>query len=193
MGLKNSPATFQRVMNNILRGLTYKICLVYLDDVIIFGKTLEEHNKNLEEVLKRLAQHGVKLQTDKCELLRPELKYLGHVITPDGIKTNPKKLKAVEEFKILKNVKELKGFLEFTGYYRKFIKNYSNISKPLTSLLKKESECRWSESCDKKITELKHCLLTDPILQYPDLNHEFNLITNASNYALGAVLTQKNK
>ena len=99
MGLKNSPATFQRVMNNILRGLTYKICFVYLDDIIIFDKTLEEHNKNLEEVLKRLAQHGVKLQTDKCKFLRPELEYLGHVITPDGIKkTNPKKLKAVEEF-----------------------------------------------------------------------------------------------
>ena len=123
MGLKNSPATFQRVMNNILRGLTYRICFVYLDDIIIFGKTLEEHNKNVEEVLKRLAQHGVKLQTDKCEFLRPESEYLGHVITPDGIKTNPKKLKAVEEFKIPKNVKELKGFLVLTGYYRKFIKN----------------------------------------------------------------------
>ena len=109
-GLKNAPATFQRTMDTAFRGLIGKICFVYLDDIVVFGSTIQEHNQNLVSVLERLRQTGLKLQPDKCKYLRPELEYLGHIITEDGVKPNPKKLEAVMNFKRHSNVTEVKYF-----------------------------------------------------------------------------------
>ena len=115
-GLKNAPATFQRMMDTALRGLINRHCFVYLDDIIIFGQSIEEHNNNLAIVLQRLRELGLKIQPDKCEFLKPELEYLGHIVTADGVKPNPKKIEAVKNFKIPTNPTEVKSFLGLAGY-----------------------------------------------------------------------------
>ena len=120
-GLKNAPATFQRMMDTALRGLINNHCFVYLDDIIIFGQTIEQHNKNLAIILQRLRELGLKIQPDKCEFLKPELEYLGLIVTAKGVKPNPKKIDAVKNFKIPKNPTDVKSFLGLSGYYRKFI------------------------------------------------------------------------
>lgn len=136
-GLKNAPATFQRMIDTALRGLIGKNYFVYLDDIITFGNTIEEHNQNLAKLFQRLRDTELKLQVDKCEFLKPELEYLGHLITPSGVKPNPAKLSAIKNFKIPKNVTQVKSFLGLTGYYRNFIKNFAKLSKSLTELTKK--------------------------------------------------------
>ena len=135
-GLKNSPATFQRMMDTAFRGLIGKICFIYLDDIVVFGSTIQEYNQNLVSVLERLRQTGLKVQPDKYKYLRPELEYLGHIVTEDGVKPNLKKLEAVKNFKRPSNITEVKSSLGLTGYYRKFIKNFSSKAKSLTELTK---------------------------------------------------------
>ena len=189
-GLKNAPATFQRMMDNALRGLVGKHCFVYLDDIVIFGKTIEEHNENLILLLDRLKNVGLKLQPDKCEYLRPELEYLGHLITADGVKPNPEKIKAVKEFRIPANVTEIQSFLGLAGYYRKFIKNFSHIAKPLTDSTKKDNPFKWLNKHQEAFENLKEILCTAPVLRFPDYKKEFTLTTDASNVGLGAVLSQ---
>lgn len=189
-GLKNAPATFQRMMDGALRGLIGKHCFVYLDDIVIFGSTIEEHNKNLILMLERLREVGLKLQPDKCEYLRPELEYLGHLITSEGVKPNPAKIGAIKNFKAPTNVKEVQCFLGLAGYYRKFIKNFSHIAKPLTTLIKKDNPFNWSEKHHEAFNTLKNALCTAPVLRFPDYNKEFTLTTDASNVGLGAVLSQ---
>ena len=124
-----------------------KNCFVYLDDIQVLGNTIEEHNQNLVKLLKRLRQVGLKLQPNKCEYLRPELEYLGHLITKDGVKLNPEKIEAIKNFIIPKNVTNVQSFLGLAGYYRKFIKNFSTIAKPLTELTKKTKSFNWSDKC----------------------------------------------
>ena len=119
-----------------MQGLIGKHCLVYLD-IIIFGTTIQKHNKNLAIVLERLLQSGLKLQPDKCEILKLELEYLEHLVTADGIKLNPNKLRIVTSFPTPRNPTQIKSFLGLTGYYRKFIRNFSKIAQPLTDLTKK--------------------------------------------------------
>lgn len=126
-------------VDRALQGLIEKHCLVYLDAIIIFGTTIQEHNKNLAIVLERLLQTGLKLQPDKCEILKPELEYLGHLVTADGIKPNPNKFRAVTSFPILKNPTQIKS-LGLIGYYRKFIRNFSKIAQSLTDLTKKKKK-----------------------------------------------------
>ena len=144
-GLKNAPATFQRMMDTALRGLINKHCFVYLDDIIIFGQSIEENNSNLAIILQRLRELGLKIQPDKCEFLKPELGYLGHIVTAEGVKPNPQKLEAVSNFKQPRNPTDIKSFLGLAGYYRKFIRNFSKIAKPLTELTKKETPFHWTD------------------------------------------------
>jgi len=136
-GLKNAPPTFQRMMNKGLKGLIGNNCFVYIDDIIVYGKTIEDHNKNLRMLFERLRQVGLKLQSDKCEYLRPELEYLRHIISEHGIKPNPNRTEKVKNYPVLKNPKKIKQFLGLVGYYRKFIKDFLKIAKLLTKLLQK--------------------------------------------------------
>jgi hypothetical protein len=131
-GLKNAPATFQRAMNSILGEYIGTICFVYLDDIIIIGKDLKTHLQNLAKVLKRLAEFNLKIQLDKCEFMRRETEFLGHVITQEGIKPDPEKITKILYWKLPKTQKEIKQFLGLSGYYRRFIKDYSKIVKPMT-------------------------------------------------------------
>lgn len=189
-GLKNAPATFQRVMDNILREHIGVICLVYMDDIIIFSTSLQEHLVNLSKILETLRKHNLKIQIDKSEFLQKEVAFLGHIVTPEGVKPNPEKIKVIQNWPLPKNEKELKGFLGTMGYYRKFIKDFAKIAKPLTQQLRKGEKITHTPEFVSAFTRCKNILTSSHVLQRPDFTKKFVLTTDASNYALGAVLSQ---
>lgn len=189
-GLKNAPATFQRVMDNVLQGLQGKHCLVYMDDIIIFSSSLQEHITSIKLVFQRLIENNMKIQLDKSEFMHKTVEFLGHIVTPEGIKPNPKKIEAVKDFPIPRTQKDIKSFLGLVGYYRKFIKDFAKITKPMTACLKKNKKVIHNQDFVKSFQLCKHLLINDPILQHPDFTKPFILTTDASNYAIGAVLSQ---
>lgn len=190
MGLKNSPSTFQRVMDNVLKDLQNVVCLVYLDDIIVFSTSLQEHMVNLEKVFTKLRESNFKVQMDKSEFLKLETAYLGHIITKDGIKPNPDKIQAIEKYPLPRTPKEIKQFLGLVGYYRKFIPDFARITKPLTQCLKKGRQVVVNTQYIDCFEKCKQLLTNDPILQYPDFTRDFILTTDASNVAIGAILSQ---
>ena len=137
-GLKNVPATFQRLMDKILMKYLHKFCFVYMDDIVIFSKSLQEHLQHIKLIFDELREHGLKIQLDKSEFLRKEVPFLGNIITPEGIKSNPDKIEAIIKYPIPKTQTEVRTYLGLTGFYRKFIKNYSKISKPHSDTLTKK-------------------------------------------------------
>jgi hypothetical protein len=189
-GLKNAPATFQRVMDNIMAGLQNELCMVYMDDIIIYSSTFDEHIKRLTQIFERLKKYNLKLQPDKCEFLRREVAYLGHMVTSEGVKPNPDKIKAVLDFPEPKNQRDIKSFLGLTGYYRRFVKDYAQITKPMTRLLKKDIPFNFNGDCKEAFEKCKQLLTQTPILQYPNFEREFILTTDASNFAIGSILSQ---
>lgn len=193
-GLKNAPATFQRMINIVLNGLIGKGILVYMDDIIIYSVSLQEHVNLLNVVFDRLRKANLQIQADKSEFLKREAEFLGHVVTPDGIKPNVKKIEAIMKRSIPRNQKEIKSFLGATGYYRKFIKDYAKIAKHMTKYLKKGvkidiEDPKYIESFETLRDSLKY----EPVLIRPDFSQKFELTTDASNYAIGAVLSQNKK
>lgn len=192
-GLKNAPSTFQRVMDNVLQGLQGRTCLCYMDDIVIFSSSLQEHIKNLKQVFMRLKQANLKIQLDKSEFMHKELIFLGHIITREGVKPNPTKIEAVKNFPIPKTAKQIKSFLGLLGYYRKFIRNFAEITKPMTTCLRKDKKIILNEEYISCFTKCKQLLCEEPILQYPDFTQPFKLTTDASNFALGAILSQGKK
>lgn len=195
-GLKNSPATFQRAMDDVLRvHIAAKRCYVYIDDVVVLGDTLENHLRNLYEVLKTLRDANLKVQLDKTEFLRKEVEYLGYVISVNGIKPNEKKIQAIKNWPIPRDLRQLRGFLGLSGYYRRFIKNYADIAKPLTLLMRGDREptnrpITLGEKERKSFNDLKNTLTGNEILTYPDYSKHFLVTTDASDVAIGAVLSQ---
>jgi len=190
LGLKTAPATFQKLMNSVLRGLNGTRCFVYLDDIVIYARSLADHKSKLREVLDRLRMHKLKLQPDKCEFLRKEVNYLGHQITEAGVRPDTKKVAAIEQFPTPTNAKQLKTFCGMISYYRSLIPNSSLITSTIYKLLKKDAMFVWTEAQENAFQHLKSKLINRPILQYPDFSKEFILTTDASNSALGAVLSQ---
>lgn len=189
-GLKTAPATFQRTMNNVLRGLQGIHCLVYLDDILIYSNGLKEHLQKLRAVFERLRQTNLKVQLDKSEFLRKEVQYLGHTLTKDGLKPNDDKIKVVMDYPIPQTQTEIKRFLGFIGYYRRFVKDFSKICQPLTACLKKGKRVIIDNKYTEAFQKCKELLINAPILQYPDMSKPFILTTDASEVALGAVLSQ---
>lgn len=189
-GLKNAPATYQRLMNTVLSGLQGSRVFVYMDDLIIFGTNLSDHNNKLIEVFKRLKTNSLKLNPLKCEFLRKEVAFLGHTITHSGVKPNPDKINCVVNYPIPKNIKDIQAFLGLCNYYRKFIKDFAAITKPLTELTKKNVPFLWTDKQQYAFEILKQKLSTDPILQYPDFTKPFVLTTDASGYAISGILSQ---
>lgn len=190
-GLKNAPSTFQRLMNSILREFINKICVVYMDDILVFSTSLEEHISNLKIIFGTLKKSGLKLQIDKCNFLNKETEYLGHILTPQGVKPNPEKITVIQNLKLPTTQKQIKSFLGITGFYRKFIKDYAKIALPILKYSKKNTKVNAHDPNYIASFEKLKSLITDyPILKYPNFNRRFKLITDASNFALGAVLTQ---
>lgn len=169
-GLVNAPATFQRLMENVLAGLARDgCCLVYMDDVIVLGKTLEEHNANLEKVFARLRDAGLMLKPKKCQLAQLEVEYLGHIVSALGIQTDPRKLEAVQKFPRPADVKSVRSFVGLASYYRRFIPQFSKVAGPLHNLTKKDVEFVWTPRCEEAFESLKRLLTTAPILSFPNL------------------------
>lgn len=189
-GLKDAPATFQRYMDNTLREHIGKTCLVYMDDIIVFSTSLQEHLVNLDKIFNTLRFYNLKVQVDKCEFLQKEVAFLGHVVTPERVKPNPQKIDVIKNWPLPKNEKELKGFLGVVGYYRKFIQDFARIAKPLTQQLRKGETIHHSSEFISAFEKCKQILTSSHVLQYPDFTKDFILTTDASNYALGAVLSQ---
>ena len=189
-GLCNAPATFQRLMETVLHGLVGKVCLVYLDDVLVLGKTIDEHLQNLESVWQRLQQAGLRLKPSKCHLLREEVEYLGYRVSANGISTDPRKVVAVQNYPVPSDVTALRSFLGLVSYYRRFVANFSVIANPLFALTRKGTPFVWSPKCQEAFQRLKDTLTSAAILAFPDFSREFLLETDASIHGLGAVLSQ---
>lgn len=189
-GLCNAPATFERLMEKVLHGLSWKVCLVYLDDIIVFSKDFQGQLENLRKVFERLKFANLKLSPKKCCLFQSKVSFLGHIVSKDGVSTDPEKIKAVQEWPVPKNVKDVRSFLGLTSYYRRFIHHYAEKAKPLHQLTEKNKQFIWSEDCQNSFETLKAALIQAPILAYPSQNDHFILDTDASNYGMGAVLSQ---
>lgn len=191
-GLKNAPATFQRLMNETLREFINKTCVVYLDDILIFSTSLKEHVRAITEIFTALEKANLKVQMDKCNFLKKETEFLGHMLTKDGLKPNPNKIKIIQEITLPKTEKQIKSFLGLTGYYRKFIKDYAKVAQPITKYLKKGIKVNINDpTYIEAFEKLKLLISSHPILRYPDFGKMFTLTTDASNYAIGAVLSQE--
>ena len=182
-------------MNLELSGLTWTHCLVYLDDIIIWASTFENHNHHLRLVFDRMRTAGLKLKPTKWHFLQKEVTFLGHVVSADGIKTGPEKVKAVKTWPVPVNVKELQSFLGLDGYYRKFIVGFSSIAEALYTLCRKNIPFSWQQEQQAAFEELKDRLVSAPVLAYPDFSPaagSFILDTDASQYlGIGAVLSQQ--
>ena len=148
-GLTNAPATFQRAMELVLSGLQHEACLVYIDDVIVFGETFEQHQSNLKKVFERLRKANLKLKGKKCSFLQKEVPYLGHIISCGNIKPDPAKIDKVKNFPEPTNVTEIKSFLGLTSYYRKFIRNFAEIVHPINHLTRKHVKFVWTTGMSK--------------------------------------------
>ena len=190
MGLTNAGATFERLMETILKGLQWKICVLYLDDVVCYGSSFQETLANLETIFKRLRDANLKLKPSKCNLFQEEVEFLGHIVSRKGIRCCPKKLEAVRDWPVPKTRRQVRQFLGFAGYYRRFIRSYSQIAVPLTNLTKENVKYVWTEKCENAFKRLKEALISSEVLAFPKPNNEYILDTDASNFAIGAVLSQ---
>ncbi|UYV78935.1 hypothetical protein LAZ67_17000317, partial [Cordylochernes scorpioides] len=190
-GLCNAPATFERNMENMLGNLRWQICLCYLDDVIIYSSDFSTHLKRIEAVLKCFREANLKLNNKKCQFAFEELEILGHITNQHGIKPAEQNIKAIRDFPRPKKIKEVQSFLGMCSYYRKFIKGFSKIADPLTSLIKKNVPFTWTENQEKAFQTLKVALINPPILGHFDPNAITYIHTDASNIGLGATLVQK--
>ena len=194
-GLTNAPATFQRLMDIVLAGLKWQCCLVYIDDVVIYSPTFEQHLVDLKNVFEALKTANLTLKASKCQFCRPEMRYLGHIITQQGIKPDPDLIKSVTHFPQPKKIKDVQSFLGLTGYYRKFIRNYAKIAEPLLKQLRDSQRTnhhlQWTPECTHAFETLKKKLTNAPIMNTPNFEHPFILELDACEYGLGAVLAQE--
>ena len=191
-GLCNAPSPFERLKEMVLSGLQWQICLVYLDDIIIFGRITDEELERLQKVLERIRKTGIKVKPMKCFLFQKKVLYLGHIVSADGIATNPEKIESVKHFPIPVNVKQVRNFLGFCSYYRRFIRDFAKLADPLHRLMEKQRPLNWTEDCTQSFQSLKTFLTTAPILAYPRDSGKFILDTDASNTGIGGS-SPKNK
>ena len=204
-GLCNAPGTFQRLMERIFGDQSFQSLLLYLDDIVIYSTTFSQHLQRLEMVLSRLQQHHLKLKMAKCHFFQREVKYLGHVISAEGVATDPEKTRAVVDWKRPATVTELRSFVGFASYYRRFVEGFAKHAAPLHTLVAElqgpnkkprpkasvKLQGHWSEECEQAFQTLKTKLTTTPVLRYADFKQPFILEVDASHQGLGAVLAQE--
>jgi hypothetical protein len=194
-GVCNGVATFERLMENVLADYKWRSCVVYLDDCIVFSEDFAQHLIRLDQVLNCFRLAGFKLKMSKCKWGCNSVAFLGHIVTPAGVLPNPEKVKSVLKIKPLKNIAEVRSFMGLASYFRRFVKNFASIAKPIEDL-KTMILFRWSQECDEALDKLKRALTSPPILAYPDFSDkaaEFKVYTDACPIAVGAVLMQEQK
>jgi len=192
-GLTNAPATFQRLMDLVLGGLKWSCALVYLDDIIVYSSSFEDHLHHLELVLQQIQQSGLTLKINKCHFCKTHLKYLGHIVSKEGIRPDPDKLNAVREYPVPTKLKAVRTFLGLSSYYRRFIKNYATIAEPLLALTRHSDSksFQWTPACQQSFETLRQHLVEAPIIAYPRFDQPFILQLDASDVGLSAILAQK--
>ena len=189
-GLRNCSAVFVSLIDEVLKGMS-AFSSAYIDDILVFSPTLEEHEKHLQDVFDRLREHRLKLKMKKCSFLQPETQYLGFIITKDGIKPDPEKVAAIKQMQSPRNLKESRSIIGFLSFYRRFLPNYSAISEPIVALTRKYAKFVWTKDCETAFQFLKDSLAVVPMLSHPDVNKEYILYTDASDIAIGAALVQE--
>ena len=189
-GLSNSPASFQRLIDVVLRNLTGTECFVFIDDVILFSDTIQEHARRLEHVLQRFEKANLQLQPEKCVFAQPQVEYLGYVVARDGVSASPEKVKVVRQYPVPKNVKDIRSFLGLASFYRRLVPQFADIAKPLTELVKKDTPVKWDARQQEAFDKLKEVFCSERVLAYPDFNSQFILTTDASKVAVAAILSQ---
>ena len=190
-GLQGAPASFQSLMNQVLAGLTFKNCLVYIDDIICLSKDFKEHLTHLTAIFGRIRDAGLRLKPSKCHFAAEEVQFLGHVVSKDGVSVDQRKIELVKNFPTPKSQHDVRSFLGLANYYRRFVKNFSAIATPLNDLLKIDQKFTWTTAAENAFQQLKTALTTAPILVYPDFTRQFILSTDASHTAIGYVLGQR--
>lgn len=189
-GLCNAGATFQRLVDIVLSGLTYEICLAYIDDIILYSQTIEEHFDRLGIMLGRLREAGLKLKSSKCFLLQKSVAFLGHVISGEGIGAQPEKVRTVIQWPVPTCIRDVRAWLELTGYYWKLVKDYAKLALPLKALLSPSVPFEWTVEAQQLFEQLRNALISPPILAMPTAGEVFAHDTDASDNAIGAVLSQ---
>jgi hypothetical protein len=190
-GLTNAPATFQRLMNTIFHDFIREgFVVVYLDDLLVFSKTEEEHIVHLQRVFDRLREHKLYAKLTKCSFFKEELQYLGHIVGRGGLKVDPKKISVVHDWPVPVNVHDVRRFLGLANYFRKFIQGYSRLASPLTELTGSNTPWTWTGQQQAAFEGIKHALTRAPVLALPDPSKQYKVICDAIDFGVGAVLTQ---
>lgn len=192
-GLTNAPATFQSVMNSIFHPFLRRFVVVYLDDILIHSKTAEDHQRHVRQVLEVLRRERFYVCESKSSFANSETKFLGHIVSSEGIRPDPKKVASVQDWPVPKNVHDVRSFLGLVNYFRKFIKDFASLAVPMTNLTRAKHPWDWSERCEQSFLALKHALTNAPLLTSPDVNKPYEVVTDASTVGLGAVLLQDNR
>lgn len=190
MGMSNSSLSFQALMCKVLKNMNFKVALVYIDDVLIFSKNFHEHMLHLQQLFDHLRSANLKLHPSKCAFATKSIKYLGHIISKDGVRVNPQNIEKLRNFKWPTSAKQVKSFLGMANFYRKFIEGYAKIASPLNKLLKKDQRFKWTPECQTAFETLKTKLTEAPILAYPRFELPFILTIDASDYSVGYILSQ---
>jgi hypothetical protein len=193
LGLTNAPAYFMNLMNKVFMEELDRFVVVFIDDILIYSETAEEHEEHLRIVLERLRQQKLYAKFNKCEFWMEKVAFLGHVLSAEGMAVDPSKVESVTKWEQPLNVTDIRSFLGMAGYYRRFIENFSNIASLMTELLKNNTKFEWLEACEKSFQELKKRLTTAPVLTLPDIKKDFVVYCDASKQGLGCVLMQEGK
>ena len=192
-GLTNAPITFMDMMNRVFKDYLEKFMIVFIDDILVYSQSETEHEQHLRLVLQRLKEHKLYAKFSKCEFWLPQVTFLGHIVSKEGILVDPSKIEAVRDWPRPSSVPELRSFLGLEGYYRRFVEGFSRIATPLTELTRKKTKYVWTDRCENSFKELKRRLITAPVLSLPTDNEKFVVYCDASRQGLGCVFMQAGK
>ncbi len=189
--LSNAPVVFQALVNDVLRDMVVQFTYVYLDDILIFSCSLQEHVQHVKQLLQRLLENGLYVKAEKCAFHAQSDLFLGYILSSEGVRMDPAKVQAVIDWPILDSCKALQRFLCFANFYLRFICNFSQLAAPLTALTSTRMTFRWSNAADAAFSKLKSCFVSAPILVAPDPSCQFVVEVNVSEVGVGAVLSQR--
>ena len=192
-GLANAPSVFQRTMDQVLAGLIGKCVFVYIDDILVYSDSVEDHKDHLQQVFDRLRQHGLRLKPSKCAFGLPEVKVLGYVLSAEGVTADPDKVSTIVDLPQPRSVRDIRSFLGMTGYYRHCMPEYARVAEPLLDLTRKHSQFKWSDKCTEGFQKLKDLLVSSYVMAAPDTTLPYKLYTDACDYSVGAILVQEHE